>query len=186
MKPEDNINRLIKNSDVTTSSEIDSRILGDAFEELEKLKVTKLAGNRLNIRRTIMKTRITKLAAAAVIIIGVLLAVTVLNKSVTPAWAIEQTVDLLKKFNGMHLTGTMLNEQGKEVSFEAWARANEDQTGSNHLRLVTGTGEIDVVSGDQRYQYDPSTQIVKLTEGYGQAIGIWFGADFFQSLKKIL
>jgi len=75
MKPADNINRLIKNSDVTTSSEIDSRILGDAFEELEKLKVAKLAGNRLNIRRIIMKTRITKLAAAAVIIVAIMIGI---------------------------------------------------------------------------------------------------------------
>jgi hypothetical protein len=136
--------------------------------------------------RIIMNKPITKLATAAAVILIAVLAITFLDKAATPAWAIEQTIDLLKNFDAMHVTGTMLDEEGKEVTFEAWARANEDQTGSNHLRIVTGTGEIDVVSGDQRYQYNPATKIVKLTEGYGQAIGIWFGADFFESLKKIM
>ena len=93
MKPADNINRLIKNSDVTTGSEIDSRILGDAFEELEKLKVTKLAGSRLNIRRIIMKTKITKLAAAAAIIIIAALGISLLQNSATTVYAIEQTIE---------------------------------------------------------------------------------------------
>jgi len=72
MKPEDKIKKLINKSDVTTDSEADKRILGDALEHLEKLKQKKLATTRPNILRTIMKTRITKLAAAAAIAIIVL------------------------------------------------------------------------------------------------------------------
>jgi hypothetical protein len=134
----------------------------------------------------IMRSRITRLAAAAVIIIAVVLSVSVLNNLTSPAWAIEQTIDLLKKFRGIHVSGTMLDKEGKEVSFEAWARANKEQTASDSLRLETGTGEIDVVSEHRCYEYDPVTHTVKITEGYGQAIGLWFGADFFESLKKIV
>ena len=72
MKPEDKIKELISKSDVTTDSEADKRILGDALEHLEKLKQKKLATTQPNIWRIIMKTGITKLAAAAAIAIIVL------------------------------------------------------------------------------------------------------------------
>jgi len=186
MRPSDNINKLIKKLNVKAGPELDQRVHDDISKALAESKQTQPAPTGPNIWRIIMENKITKLATAAAVILIALLSITVLDKAVTPAWAIDETIDLLKEFNGMHVTGTMLNEEGKEVSFEAWARANEDQTASNHLRLETETGEIDVVSGHRRYQYDPATQTVKITEGYGQAMGIWFGADFFESLKKIV
>ncbi|MHC4105524.1 MAG: hypothetical protein ACYSR9_11325, partial [Planctomycetota bacterium] len=70
MKPEDKIKELINKSDVTTSSDADERILADALEHLEKLKQKNSIVERLNIWRTIMKSPITKLTAAAVIIIA--------------------------------------------------------------------------------------------------------------------
>lgn len=75
MKPEENIRRLVERSDVATGSEADERILGDALDDLEKLKQAKPAGSRPNVWRTIMKSGITKLAAAAVIIIAVLIGI---------------------------------------------------------------------------------------------------------------
>jgi hypothetical protein len=72
MKPADRIKKLISKSDVTTNSEADKRILGDALEHLEKLKQKKLAQAQPNIWRIIMKNRIPKLAAVAAIAIIVL------------------------------------------------------------------------------------------------------------------
>jgi len=72
MKPADKIKELINKSDVRTTSETDNRILSGALEHLEKLKQKKSAFNQPNIWRTIMKTGITKLAAAAAIAIIVL------------------------------------------------------------------------------------------------------------------
>lgn len=69
MKPADRIKKLINESDVTTSSDADKRILGDALEHLEKLKQKKLTATQPNIWRTIMKNRKLKLAAAAAIAI---------------------------------------------------------------------------------------------------------------------
>jgi hypothetical protein len=72
MKFADKIKELINKSDVRTTPETDKRILGGALEHLEKLKQKKSASNQPNLWRKIMKTRITKLAAAAVIAIIVL------------------------------------------------------------------------------------------------------------------
>ncbi|MHC4574122.1 MAG: hypothetical protein ACYS76_08320 [Planctomycetota bacterium] len=186
MSDADQAEKRMKTMEFKAGAAMHERILRDVLKAHEEYKKTKSAVTQPNVWRIVMKSRITKLATVAAMILIVVLGITFLDKAVAPAWAIEQTIDLLRKFNGMHITGTMLNEEGKEMSFEAWARANEDQTASNHLRLVTRTGEIDVVSGDRRYEYDPATQTVKVTEGYGQAIGIWFGADFFESLKTIV
>ncbi|MCK5175587.1 MAG: hypothetical protein KAR47_19490, partial [Planctomycetes bacterium] len=135
--------------------------------------------------RIIMNKPISKLAAAAIIMVAVF-GITLWDKTVTPVWAIEDTIELLARFSGMHFKGILLDEEGKAVSFEAWARANEEQTASNHLRIESETGAIQVVSGAQRYQYDPATAIVKITEGYGTAINPWPGPDFFESLQEMV
>jgi len=188
MKPAESLYKLLKRSHAVTSIGMDKKIHSTISGILDQSTTRPAAANQPghSIWRTIMKTKTSKLAAAAMVIIGVLLSMTIFDVGVKPAWAIEQSIDLLRKFNAIHATGTMLNEKGDKVSFEAWARANEDQTASNHLRIETETGEIDVVSGDRRYQYDPATQTVKITEGYGQAMGIWFGANLLESLKEMV
>ena len=72
MKPTDSIKKLINKSDVTTDSEADKRILGDALEHLEKLKQKKLATTPPNIWRIIMKNPLTKVAIASVLTIACL------------------------------------------------------------------------------------------------------------------
>ena len=72
MRPAEDIRKLIKKLNDTTSARMDKRVLGDvlrALEESEKPSVL----TQPNIRRIIMKNPITKLAAAAVIIVLVVL-----------------------------------------------------------------------------------------------------------------
>ena len=76
MKPLDYFEKLIRDLnvlDINTSAEMDRRILHDTLKAQQKLKQTKLAGTQPDIRRIIMKSPITKLAAAAVIIALVVL-----------------------------------------------------------------------------------------------------------------
>ena len=186
MRPTENIEKLVRKLRYKASDRTRQRILGNVVKALENNKEQNSANIQPNIWRIIMKSPITKLAVAAVIVIVVALSITFLDKSVTPAWAIEDTIELLARFNGMHFRGILLDEEGKAVSFEAWARANEEQTASNHLRIESETGIIEVVSGDRRYQYDPATATVKTTEDYGPAIRPWLGADFFESLKNVV
>ena len=88
MKPPDKIKELISKSHVTTGSQADVRILGDALERLPRLKQQESAPSGPNIWRIIMKSRITKLAGAAVIIIAILTAVHFLGSPIEGiAWA---------------------------------------------------------------------------------------------------
>lgn len=86
MKPVDRLRQLIAESDVKTDRQIDMRILGDALQDLGRLRQKKLAASQPNIWRLIMKRKISKLAAAAVIIIAVLIGIHQFG-STAPAFA---------------------------------------------------------------------------------------------------
>ena len=66
------IKRLFAKSDVTVNSKVDDRIINDALTAFDKSEKTKPVSAEHNIWRIIMKNRITKLAASAVIIIAIL------------------------------------------------------------------------------------------------------------------
>ena len=94
MKPTDNIEKTIKNKlNFTASAKMHDRILDDVLSAQEESKKTKSALAEPNIRRIIMKSSITKLAAAAVIIAAVVLSINLWNKTVPAAYAFEQTVE---------------------------------------------------------------------------------------------
>lgn len=75
MIPEEKLKKLINQSHVRTSSQTDERILADAIDRMEELILQSSSRAGRNLWRIIMKSPITKLIAAAVIIIAVLLGV---------------------------------------------------------------------------------------------------------------
>ena len=64
-----------------------------------------------------MNSKITKYATAAVIIAAVLLSITFLDKTVTPAYAIEQTIEAFKNVRFLHL---VRYTESKEIEDERW------------------------------------------------------------------
>ena len=99
MKPIDCFEKLIRDShvlDINTSTEMDKRILHDTMKVQQELKQTKLAGTQPNIWRIIMKSSITKLAAAAIIVViglGILAIIDTGSKS-SVVWAkVAQNVE---------------------------------------------------------------------------------------------
>lgn len=84
MRPE-KINQMIKKLNVTTSAELDIRVHDEIEKALAQSKSTTSTAGQSNIWRIIMNKRMTKLAAAAVIIIGVLVGLNIDGGTV--AWA---------------------------------------------------------------------------------------------------
>jgi hypothetical protein len=70
------------------------------------------------VRNTVLRNGITKIATAAVIIIVVGMGVALLDRSVSPAYAIEQTIKALQDVTTVHVIGT--NWDGNR--YEAWNR----------------------------------------------------------------
>ena len=79
MSSAEKIRKLFAKSDITVNSKVDDRIINDVLTALDKSEKTKSILAESNIWRIIMKSRITKLAAAAVIIIVILLGVNFLG-----------------------------------------------------------------------------------------------------------
>ena len=74
------------------------------------------------IRRTIMRSPITKLAAAAAIIAIAALSITILEKSATPAYALDQTVEANHRVRYIHIKG--FDPSHKEPK-EYWVECDE-------------------------------------------------------------
>ncbi|MHC4087052.1 MAG: LolA-like protein, partial [Planctomycetota bacterium] len=94
MRQAENIEKLIKNTKIDTNAKVDEVVLDDALKAFDKAKNKKSATYQPNIWRIIMKSPITKLAAAAVIIVAVILGLTITGgpdiASVTWAEVIEK------------------------------------------------------------------------------------------------
>jgi outer membrane lipoprotein-sorting protein len=75
MRPADNIHNQIKKLQLKASADLDKRVHNDISNALAKSKKTASAHSEPNIWRIIMKSRMIKLATAAVIIIAVLIGI---------------------------------------------------------------------------------------------------------------
>jgi hypothetical protein len=117
MRPAENIERLIKNLTDRTSAQMDERVLGDVLRALEESKKNKSAASKPNIRRTIMRSPITKLAAAAVVIVAVALSLHFLATSATTAYAIEQTIQASHTVRYLHTKNFFVSH---EEPLEFW------------------------------------------------------------------
>ena len=73
MQPADDIKRLIDESQIRSSSQVDRRILADALEDLEKRRADRAASSPPGVWRIIMSNRMTKLAVAAGVILAAFL-----------------------------------------------------------------------------------------------------------------
>jgi outer membrane lipoprotein-sorting protein len=170
MRPEKKIEKLIKNIDIDTNAKTDKAVLDDVLKAFENSKSKKSAATEPNIWRIIMKSPITKLAAAAVIIIAVVLSITILEKSVTPAYAIEQTIEAMRKVTTAHCIGATF----KGDRFEIWITINSE-TGANE-QICADMPELKIVaSPNETYIYDKKKNSVSLMKGNQTSSDVRFG-----------
>ena len=94
-----------KNLNFAASAEMRERILTDVMNAQEESKKTNSALAGPNIRSIIIKSPITKLAAAAVIIISVVLSTTFLDKLEPPAYAITDLPRLFEEARVINVQG---------------------------------------------------------------------------------
>jgi hypothetical protein len=129
MRPTDNnIGKSIKKLHVPASAQLDEKIDSEISRASVQTKNNKSAQYVPNIWRMIMKSRITKPAIAAVIIITVgLLSITLLDKSVAPAYGITDALNVHKNARTIHIHGwaylPIRSKQLQEfvkVPFEHW------------------------------------------------------------------
>ncbi len=201
MIPTDNIHKLIKKLNVKAGPDLDARVHNDISKALAEPKQIQPAATQPNIWRIIMKNPMTKIATAAAVILIAALGITFLDKSATPAWAIEQTIEAMKKFNGIYLSGTWVMyresleegfdpelvdafyQEGK-ISFEMWAQVNEDGTRSGNVKIKGLGGMIGVADEDQTRIYLPKTNTIYIQQGSHIMVSPWPSQDFLAEKEK--
>ena len=164
---------------------------------------------RVRIWRIIMRSKITKLATAAVIIIAVVILLTVLDKSTTPTWALQQTIETLREIESIHISGYFLTADAKKANFQAWIIPSvEDSSKSAYYRFEAGRFEpgdfnpydqnrhVVVVSEKENSTYTyfpanawtfyPNQKIAYISEGLDRNSKDppCLGSDFFEEMKE--
>ena len=123
---------------------------------------TKNSKTTLPIWRIIMKSNITKIAAAAIIIVVVILSISLWDKSISTAYAFEQTLEAFRDVRTIHLLGRDLHDS----NFEMWVQLNSDTGMPDYCRLYTPSDNYLAVSRpDKSYQYNEKTNRVLITSG---------------------
>jgi len=144
MNPADKIKRLIKKSEVSTNSETDKRILGDALEHLAKLKQKKLAETRPNIGRIIMKNPLTKVAIASVLAIACLTVFLFFWKSTGSGIALADVLTRIEQVTGYayQLRSTITRQQTTTDLISTVLISQENGLKITTKRIDPNNGEI--------------------------------------------
>jgi outer membrane lipoprotein-sorting protein len=127
----------------------------------------------------IMKARITKLAAAAVIIIAVLIGIHQLGGSVTTtAYAIEQTIEAMRSINSIHAYCTDWdNSQG-----EVWVQI-DPETGQEEYYYADHDDLLIVGTPQATYYYYKDENRVRIRDEYVPASEVRI-SYFFEDLVR--
>ena len=127
----------------------------------------------------IMKSRITKLAAAAVIIIAVLIGIHQLGGSVTTtAYAIEQTIEAMHSINSIHAYCTDWDDsQG-----ETWVQI-DPETGQEEYYYADQGNLLIVGTPQATYYYYKDKNLVRIRNEYVPASDVRV-SRFFEDLVR--
>jgi hypothetical protein len=103
MKPAKYLRTLFKQSDVTVDAKLDNRTINDALSAFERPNL-KTSAIHSDLWRIIMKNRITKLAAAAVIVVT-LVVWSIMPGTVLPtAYALQDTIEAYNSIRYLHVS----------------------------------------------------------------------------------
>jgi hypothetical protein len=163
------------------------RILADAADSLERTTSARMLAARMSLWRTIMNSPITKLAAAAVIIIAIAISATVWNKSIptASASAVQVLTDAAKAVEdvkSIHIKARMrtlprdnMGMIGLEYDFvpiEMWKKVDDKGV---VLWKVNKPGRVIVTNADSTIMLMGSNKAVKERPRPIGSFDTWYG-----------
>lgn len=189
MEPKKNIEQLVEHIEVETRPARDRHILGTILKAHEETQHQQ----QPHTWRIVMRSNMAKLATAAVVLIGIGLFVTLLDRTATPVWALDQTLAALKNVHAVYVAGQMYDAQsGESREFEIWARPNSnDPSQSGDCRYREGDHHFCVASESENvtYVYTQSAignqDVVYVTAGLNRGTQIFLTRDILPEFKEI-
>ena len=170
-----------KNLNFTASAEMRERILIDVMNAQEESTKTKSALAGPNIRSIIMKSPITKLTAAAVIVIAMLIVINYFGGSIDGTSAVyAAAIKALQNVNTVHISGwttrlrpkhsSVLDEPSpslKQYPLEIW----EWMTENGEYRIYEQQGPItEWDDGDRNYEYNEDKNLLYISKSVGHIV----------------
>jgi len=185
MKPTDDILQAIRQLHVAASAELDERVHGAITTAAARPATAPPSAPDLKvwqIIRVVVKSRSTRYTLATTLGLA-LLAVLVLNRSTTSAWAMEQAIEALQKYKGLHIMGYTATGSGP-APLEVWARANASGTRSD--ACLAKLGDVTVwVKDNKTYAYEPARNTVFVEPGVTAGLNPWFSPRFLTTLARM-
>ncbi len=188
MRPAENVERLIKGfyavhrASVRTDREMDGKIVDDALQAYEKSQERPEVNVQHGARRAVMISNVAKLAAAPVVVVVLLLGASlILNRTATPAYAIEQTIEAIKDVSIVHIFGRDWDD--KQV--EMWVQVNPD-TGLTEYCYIDHIDDdrIMVSTPQNTYSHDKRANTVRIKDG--PSVGSIFRlGEFFEGMRLL-
>jgi outer membrane lipoprotein-sorting protein len=159
MKPEEKVEQMVRNLRESAGAETHARILGHLLAVQKEHKQQPPAALRPELGRTLMRSPITKLAAAAVVLVAAALTISFLVKSTPTASAAEilyQAAAAMDGLTSFHIKVQMrtppndnFNTIGLDYDFtpiDFWKQATDDEWGKWRLEEP---GRIVVMNGQE-------------------------------------
>ena len=182
MKSERRIKQLAKKIRIEPDVVVDERVLACAESALAKSTKNQDAVSlrRPSIWRIIMKSPIVKLATAAVIIVGIVLTVVFMEKTVTPAYSFEQTLEAMQDLRTMYMVCKDWNDE----EFEIWIELDPDLGIPMYCRAYWPRIKIlNISRPDTSYQYNERGNQVQTNSGKLYSIDVAPAKIFKQLLR---
>ncbi|HUW19347.1 MAG TPA: hypothetical protein VMW16_08600 [Sedimentisphaerales bacterium] len=178
MSEKEHIEGRIRKLHFEAGAALHDRILRDVLKAHDKSKNIKSAVMQPNVWRIIMKTRIAKVAAAAAIIVAVGLTLTVFDKSLSSAYAIEQTIEAMRSIHSVHAYCTDWdNSKG-----ETWVQI-DPETGQEEYYHADQGNLLIVGTPEATYYYYKDKNLVRIRDEYVPASEVRF-SRFFEDMVK--
>lgn len=181
-----NTERLIKKSyldsiETSAGPETDMRILGDALAAMKQTEETRPTASRSDIWRTIMKSRITKLAAAAVIIAAVWVGLTIIESGGGVALAeVLQKIERVRAFT-YNMKMNMANVPGMPANSPIEVEMKAVVAKDVGMRMTARTGDS-IIS--ETYIVLDEKAIVSVMPDQKQYMRIKLTDDIFWKMQK--
>ena len=161
MSSAEKIKKLFAKSDVTVNSKVDDRIISNALTALEKSEKTQSVSAEPNIWRIIMKSKITKLAAAAMIIVAIIIGVNQFGGSIDLATiAFADISEAMKNAPWMHnINWGGFESLEKGIVNELWIGF---KTKIQAETWSDGTVHFCNIKERKKYEYDPENNSITI------------------------
>ena len=159
MRPADNIKKTIKKLNITASPELHDRLLDNLLKTMQESTKQPSATTEPNIWRTIMKNKITKFAAAAMII-SVLFLIFYQGESSLYG----QVIESMRKASTIHCLGYAPQDGEMQRAYEIWYKRD---VGLRMASKHRGKERVMVDDGNSRWTYEQGNDFVVRNRSMG-------------------